>query len=102
VTLEDHILTMIAEECAEVAQRATKILRFGMSEVQPGHDMNNAARLMQEFADLATVVRKLANNNAVFSKEYKNYEQTERWAEQKGKKIKKFLEYSRQQGRLEE
>ena len=29
MTREEHLLTIVAEECAEVAQRATKALRFG-------------------------------------------------------------------------
>jgi hypothetical protein len=31
----EHLLSCLAEECAEVAQRASKSLRFGLSEVQP-------------------------------------------------------------------
>jgi hypothetical protein len=31
-----------AEEAVEVAQRATKVLRFGIDEVQPGQSLTNA------------------------------------------------------------
>ncbi len=30
-----EILTILIEECAEVQQRATKMLRFGIEETQP-------------------------------------------------------------------
>lgn len=49
----------IREEAVEVAQRATKALRFGLSEVQEGHDADNAHRLLKELNDLAAVVEML-------------------------------------------
>lgn len=55
----DHLLVIVAEECAEVAQRATKALRFGLSEVQEGQPLNNAERLMEEYADLVGVIEML-------------------------------------------
>lgn len=48
----EHLLTIIAEECVEVAQRATKALRFGLFEVQQGQELNNLERLRGELADL--------------------------------------------------
>lgn len=48
----EHIGVTIMEECAELAQRVSKALRFGMHEVQPGQPDDNHARVMQEFADL--------------------------------------------------
>ena len=56
MTRTDHLLTIVAEEAVEVAQRATKALRFGLTEVQEGHDANNADRLLRELNDLAAVV----------------------------------------------
>jgi len=32
---EREVLTILMEECAEVIQRASKALRFGLDEVQP-------------------------------------------------------------------
>lgn len=48
-------LLVLIEECAEVAQRATKAMRFGMREVQPGQELRNDERLSHEFGDLLTV-----------------------------------------------
>lgn len=53
---QEHLLTILAEECAEVAQRATKALRFGLDEVQPGQDLTNAERIVVELTDLFAVV----------------------------------------------
>ena len=47
----EHILTCVAEESNEVGQRATKALRFGLDEVQPGQDLTNWDRLIEEFHD---------------------------------------------------
>lgn len=56
----EHLLTIVAEECVEVAQRATKALRFGLKETQEGHTETNAERLRQEFADLQATLRYLS------------------------------------------
>jgi hypothetical protein len=49
---DEHLLTTLAEECAEVAQRVSKGLRFGMSEVQPGQSLTNAQRITAELKDV--------------------------------------------------
>lgn len=54
---EAEVLTLIVEECAEVQQRATKMLRFGVAEVQPGQSLTNAQRLSQELGDLMAVLK---------------------------------------------
>lgn len=51
-----EILTILIEECAEVIQRATKLLRFGVLEVQPRQHLTNAERLAGELADLDVLV----------------------------------------------
>lgn len=51
-----EILTILIEECSEVQQRATKALRFGLAETQPGQPLNNSARLGMEIGDLREMV----------------------------------------------
>ena len=51
-----EILVILIEECAEVQQRATKALRFGMGEIQPGQPDTNSARLAGEIGDLSAVL----------------------------------------------
>jgi NTP pyrophosphatase (non-canonical NTP hydrolase) len=53
---ERELLTILIEECAEVQQRATKLLRFGCDEVQPGQDKSNSTRLAEEIGDLECVI----------------------------------------------
>ena len=56
------------EECAEVQQRATKLLRFGLEEVQPGQLFSNALRLSSEIGDLMEVIDLAINAGLVLPK----------------------------------
>lgn len=53
---ERELLTILIEECAEVQQRATKALRFGLDEIQPGQMFTNKFRLGGEVGDLIEVI----------------------------------------------
>lgn len=53
---EREVLEILIEECAEVIQRATKMLRFGVLEVQPKQDLNNAQRLSREVGDVTLML----------------------------------------------
>lgn len=53
---EREILTILIEECAEVQQRATKALRFGLQERQPGQELTNVERLSREVGDLYEII----------------------------------------------
>jgi NTP pyrophosphatase (non-canonical NTP hydrolase) len=90
---EEYTLTLIAEECNEVAQRATKALRFGLHETQEGQNYTNRERLLQEFWDLTTVMRML----------YPDVDfENEDWSKNKIQKIEKYKKYSKQLNRLDE
>lgn len=56
---EQYLLTLIQEECAELSQRASKALRFGLFEVQSGQELDNWERLMGEYVDLYTTIQML-------------------------------------------
>lgn len=56
---ERELLTILAEECGEVTQRASKALRFGLAEVQPGQPLTNSTRLAHEIGDIMEVVKRL-------------------------------------------
>lgn len=55
MTRTEHLLTILAEECAEVAQRVSKALRLGPHDVQPGQSQTNAERVRDEMLDLVAV-----------------------------------------------
>ena len=56
MTRNEMLLLKVMEECAEVAQRVSKALCFGMSEVQPGQEFDNKTRIMAEFTDLVATM----------------------------------------------
>lgn len=90
MTRQEHLLIILAEECNEVAQRASKALRFGMEEVQPEQESSNAERLVQEFNDLLAVafmlkLEGIGNPASLYAKI---------------SKVEKFLEYSKECGKL--
>lgn len=88
-------MTLIQEECAEVSQRASKALRFGLFEVQPGQELNNWERLRQEFIDLWTAMSLLDKNLVNF--DFDNDDVTA-----KINKIKKYSQLSKDRGILGE
>jgi NTP pyrophosphatase (non-canonical NTP hydrolase) len=91
----EHLLTCLAEECAEVAQRVSKALRFGLDEVQSGQNFSNAERIVAELEDLAAVANILASEGAV-----RSVRLTASIVDRKREKIERFMAISREQGVL--
>lgn len=52
----EYLLTKINEEALEVAHRASKALRFGLDEVQPGQVEDNAQRMVNEYIQLVATL----------------------------------------------
>lgn len=94
MTRIEHLLTILAEECNEVAQRTSKALRFGLSEIQPGQPYTNQDRIWQELTDLYAVVSMItvALDAQYVTNPYDIKAKIER--------IEKFLAYSKQLGTL--
>ena len=91
MTRDEHLLTIAAEECVEVAQQLTKALRFGMEEVQPGQELTNRQRIIAEFTELVAVLEM-----AGFPLQVVNG----RVIDAKVAKVEHFLKYSAECGRL--
>lgn len=62
-----ELLICLIEECAEVSKRATKALRFGLEEIQPGQALSNAYRITEETGDILGIVKLLQDENIVSS-----------------------------------
>jgi hypothetical protein len=61
MTRREHLLVRAMEECAELTQRISKALVFGLDEVQPDPHANpdsldNRERLIEEYNDLVAVL----------------------------------------------
>lgn len=89
----EHLLFLIAEECAEVAQRASKAARFGIDEVQPGQPLSNEQRIWQEMNDLVGVMELLMAHRGCGG-----FSRAE--ADAKKAKVEAFLKYSAECGTL--
>lgn len=94
---QEYLLTKLSEECAEVAQRVSKILCFGIDEKEPGQELTNEQRLKGEYYDLLAVFEMLEDEGFVIQDA--NFEVRQAMINKKAK-VKKFMEYSRTQGRL--
>ena len=98
MTRLEHLLTILAEECIETGQRATKALRFTMEEVQPGQELSNAERLIYEFNDIVAMMELLRDEGylgagkTIFDIEAIN---------KKKAKVEQFLQYSKELGTLD-
>ncbi len=53
---EREVLTIMIEECAEVIQAATKLLRFGANDGYPGTGRTNEDDLGKEIGDLQCMI----------------------------------------------
>jgi hypothetical protein len=53
---------ILMEEAAEIQQRVSKLLRFGMNDKEPGQDLTNVTRLRSEICDFKAVISLLEEN----------------------------------------
>lgn len=91
---KEMLLTILAEECVETAQRVSKAIRFTPEEIQPGQELNNAQRIVHEFNDILAVMEMLVKEG-VFDKVI------DREAiEKKKEKVEKYLHFSYSLGAL--
>ena len=96
MTREEHLLTILIEECAEVQQRATKALRFSMTDpngTEPGQELTNETRLYYEINDLLAVITLLGEER---QKQYSNFS----LQQEKMEKVEKYLKLSQKLGKL--
>jgi hypothetical protein len=93
VNRTEHLLTILAEECAEVAQQASKALRFGLDDGAPGQELTNAQRIAGELDDLRAVAAMCQDEGLIPSPD------GHRFAE-KVAKVEHYLCYSSKRGTL--
>lgn len=97
LTKEQYLQICAMEEAAEVTQRLSKALRFGLDEVQPGQSLNNRQRLEGEIIDLVAVLMKLEEADAINLQRPEHQEALD----DKLDKITKYMAYSQHNGILE-
>jgi len=62
---EKEILLIIQEECAEVIQAISKVLRFGIESKHPSTGITNKSHLEEELGDLMAVVTLLSSETVL-------------------------------------
>lgn len=102
MTRTEHLLTTLSEECAEVAQRVSKALRFGIEEVQPGQPFNNSERVRQELWDLIGVYRMLVAEGVLPDLGVQLVtREAEEAVKAKQAKVEEYLRFSAARGRVD-
>ncbi len=101
MTRTEHLLTILAEECSEVAQRVSKALRFGIDEVQPGQELTNADRITYEMVDLVAVFDMLCEAGVLPFIHRPAFNENAGIAAKKAK-VEKFLAFSAGRGLVDD
>jgi hypothetical protein len=93
----EHLLSVLVEECAEVAQRCTKAQRFGILQQQVDQPLTNAQRITLELNDLYAVVEMIrdAIGSIEFGERDPDLVADKRW------KVERYMERSRDLGALD-
>lgn len=94
---DEHLCQIAQEECMEIAQRLSKLQRFGPDEIQPDPVANpdrltNRQRVLMEYIDLVSVMEMLGFRPIG--------EQQKELLLPKRRKVEKFLVYSASCGTL--
>jgi NTP pyrophosphatase (non-canonical NTP hydrolase) len=92
----EHLLTILSEECAEVAKEASKANRFGLDDHQPGQPETetNRKKLTEELNDLVSIADMLFDEGYI--DDFLDIDKME----SKKKKVEKYLKYSKYRGTL--
>ena len=93
---EQYLLGCLAEECAELAQAASKAVRFGLDVRWPGKPTVNREDIAAEFNDVLGVLELMEESCARFPGLFDRGDVLA-----KKNKLMAMMKYSRERGRLE-
>lgn len=104
MTIQEHLLTCLIEECGEIIQATTKSLRFGLYDGYPGTDRINIQDIYFELMDLIAVLEALHDNNKEIDlfPYYEMKHSDDLYIIKKKEKILKYIEYAKTKGTIVE
>tara|TARA_R110002126_G_scaffold1757_1_gene10543 strand:+ start:4387 stop:4716 length:330 start_codon:yes stop_codon:yes gene_type:complete len=106
---QEHLITILGEECSELHQELCKALRFGLNDREPGNLLDNSQKIFSEFNDLMAMVEMV--NESVKDTSFDKCKATygdggimyidKDMIEAKKEKVERFLSYSKERGTLD-
>lgn len=94
MTIQNHLLKKITEECAEVIKEISKAELFGMEDCEPNQELTNQQKIQDELADLLGAIQLVCEHGILNDREIFNTEKIDA----KKIKIKKWMKYSQDKG----
>jgi len=98
---KNHLLSLVMEECAEIAKVASKAQRFGKGSVGPTEKFDNEQLMILELNDLLTIFKLLQEEEEFFPDYMNDFEDLE-YQNKKRERIDKYRAYSKKIGTLED
>jgi hypothetical protein len=95
MTRTQYLLTVLAEEAAEVAKEAIKAARFGIDDAHPRTGETNRQRLTAEFNDLVAVMEMVKSDLGLKDLYHGPAIAT------KQARVQTYMEYSKERGMVE-
>jgi len=97
MTVEDHLLVCLAEECAEVGHQVCKALRFGLGDCNPVDGGTSAKRIATELAHVVAVARMLEEDDLIPPGWDDHLSDA---AQDKKEAVLRWMKYAKDKGRL--
>ncbi|MBU4427646.1 MAG: hypothetical protein L6406_04850 [Desulfobacterales bacterium] len=92
----EHLLTCLAEECAELQQAISKALRFGLQDRYPGASTTNAQDIAKESIDVLAVIDLLQEQGIITQPR-----ETKAMYDAKRKRVNEYMKYAKITGALD-
>lgn len=93
---QEHLLTILSEECGEIAKEISKGLRFGLDDHHPTQVGTNAEKINLEYNDLVAVFEML-NDEGILEVKL-----DPELIKRKKERVEKYLLYAKERGTLKD